>query len=82
MRASVRLRTTPFAFRRPRTQLADVTGLTGVHVNRVLQRLRQDELLSFTQQRVTILDRAALFGAAGFDREYLQLDSSPARLAA
>jgi CRP-like cAMP-binding protein len=57
------------AFTCPLTQeqLADVLGLTPVHVNRMLQRLRREGLLTFNRRRVFIPDLARLHAAAGFD---------------
>ena len=37
-------------------QIGDATGLTGVHVNRVLSRLLADGILEFHYHRLTILD--------------------------
>lgn len=59
----------------PLTQevLADALGLTPVHVNRVLQRLRQEELISLHGGALTILDAARLRKAAGFNPNYLHV---------
>lgn len=59
-------------------QLADCTGLTPVHVNRVLQSLRRDGLISNELRRVTIEDWAGLARIAGFDERYLR-GPGPAR---
>jgi CRP-like cAMP-binding protein len=48
-------------------QLADVLGLTSVHVNRVLQRLRAECVVMFNRSRVVIPDLARLHAAAGLD---------------
>lgn len=48
-------------------QLADVLGLTTVHVNRVLQRIRYEGLATFNKRRVAIFDLAGLHAAAGFE---------------
>lgn len=60
----------------PLTQyhLADALGLTAVHVNRVLRRLREDNLLTFRNGYVTILDFERLKDMAGFDTGYLDHD--------
>lgn len=60
-------------FRLPLTQevIADATGLTPVHVNRVLQRLRSDALIVLERGELEILDAAALRRLAGFDPNYL-----------
>ncbi len=58
------------------TQLADATGLSVVHVNRMLQELRRRGLIgAFNRERVEILDWAGLVAAAGFDDTYLHLPS-------
>jgi CRP-like cAMP-binding protein len=63
----------------PLTQadLADVTGLTSVHVNRMLKRLRDDGLLTFRGGRVEISDWEALQRVAEFDPSYLHLERRP-----
>lgn len=61
------------AFHMPVTQeeLADTLGLTPVHVNRVLQRLRSDGLIELGGRVLKILDVDALRTASGFDAGYL-----------
>lgn len=53
----------------PLTQflLADALGLSAIHVNRVLRRLRERELLSFHHHQVTIHDPVALKALAGYE---------------
>ena len=57
----------------PLTQylLADATGLSAVHVNRVLRHLREKKLLTFRDGFVTILDYPGLTAFADFDPTYL-----------
>ena len=57
----------------PLTQivLADAVGLTPVHVNRVLQKLRAAEVMDLRSGSLTILDPAKLARIAGFDNNYL-----------
>lgn len=57
--------------------LADTTGLTPVHVNRTLQRLRSSGLISLSQRRLTILDFERLKTVAGFDGAYLHIETTP-----
>jgi CRP-like cAMP-binding protein len=52
-------------------ELADALGLTPVHVNRVLQRLRAGGLITLQDRVLTLEDPAALRKAAGFDPGYL-----------
>ena len=59
------------------TDLADATGLTSVHVNRMLKRLRDDGLLTFRGGEVTIHDWERLKQVAEFDPAYLFLDRRP-----
>lgn len=63
----------------PLTQadLADVTGLTSVHVNRMLKKLRDDNLLTFRGGTVTIGDWERLQRVAEFDPTYLHLERRP-----
>ena len=57
-------------------QIADATGLTAVHVNRVLQGLEKDGLIErVTAKSVLIGDWKRLAAAGDFDRDYLHLDS-------
>ncbi len=58
----------------PLTQedLADVCGVTSVHVNRTLQQLRRDGLFELRHRRACMLDAEGLKMAADFDSAYLQ----------
>jgi DNA-binding transcriptional regulator LsrR (DeoR family) len=60
------------------TDLGDALGLTAVHVNRVLQRFRQDQLIKLQQRRLTVADFARLQAIAGLTPAYLHLNSTPA----
>lgn len=62
-----------FAFPLTQRDLADSVGITNVHVNRVLQTLRQDRLVSFDGATVAILDLDGLISRAEFDPHYLRL---------
>jgi len=53
--------------------LADTTGLTPVHINRTLQRLRSDGLVKLCQRRLSIVDSDRLAAIAGFDTNYLKV---------
>ncbi len=67
------------SFKLPVTQveLADTTGMTTVHVNRTLQRLRKDGLISTPKGRLKILNFPKLAEVAGFNQEYLHTDGPP-----
>jgi CRP-like cAMP-binding protein len=53
--------------------LADALGLTPVHINRILQRLRSENLILLKGGILTILDAEALRKVAGFDPAYLHV---------
>lgn len=57
--------------------LADTTGLTSVHVNRMLRKLRDDGLMTFRNGLVELHDFTGLTEAAGFDPSYLTIASEP-----
>jgi CRP-like cAMP-binding protein len=59
------------------TDIADATGLTPVHVNRMLKRLRDDGLLTFRNGDVQVHDWEAVQRIAEFDPSYLHLDRRP-----
>jgi CRP-like cAMP-binding protein len=52
-------------------ELGDATGLTPVHINRVLGRLRAENLFEWQRGTITILDMEGLRRVAGFDPNYL-----------
>lgn len=54
-------------------QLGDTLGLTSVHVNRMLQRMRGEGLISTSSKHLTILDSERLQEIAGFDPRYLHM---------
>jgi len=62
-----------YTFKMPPTQgdIADVLGLSNVHVNRVLKDLRRDGLITWTNYTVSILKWEELQRRALFDATYL-----------
>jgi CRP-like cAMP-binding protein len=54
-------------------QLGDTIGLTKVHVNRVIQRMRGEGLISLTDRTLTIHDAQRLREIAEFDPNYLHI---------
>jgi CRP-like cAMP-binding protein len=68
-----------YCFRLPLTQqtLGDMLGLSTVHVNRTLQELRAEGLVSWTRDAVEILDWERLQQVAEFDPTYLNLTKEP-----
>jgi hypothetical protein len=73
---------TAFDLMTTQEQLGEATGLTSVHVNRTLQEIRGESLLSFRQGRVEIPNWDALVATAEFDPAYLMLEGPPKRVAA
>jgi CRP-like cAMP-binding protein len=61
-----------FRFEATQTHLADALGLTSIHVNRTLQALRQDSLITLKDRVVTILDWEELAKIGDFNPDYLQ----------
>jgi CRP-like cAMP-binding protein len=57
-------------------ELADTTGVSAVHVNRVLQRLRHEGLISFKDGELIVLNRRGLEELAGWNPNYLHLRRS------
>lgn len=63
-----------FALPLTQVDLADATGLTAVHANRMLRELREKGLVAFRHGEVEILDWDGLRSFADFDPGYLFLD--------
>lgn len=63
-----------FALALTQADLAEICGLTTVHVNRVMRQLREEKLCLFRSSLVEILDPAGLAARAQFDPAYLYLD--------
>lgn len=59
------------------SQLAEATALTPVHVNRTLQSLRSDGLLSWQRGVLHIPDWVRFASVGDFDPLYLQMDMKP-----
>lgn len=64
------------------TQLADATGLTSVHVNRVIHGLKQSGLIALEKRTITIKDWEGLSELADFDPAYLQSEPMTAPFSA
>jgi len=63
-----------FDFPITQTDLADATGLTPVHANRTLQKLRRDGLIETRGKTIKVVDPEGLKRAAQFNGDYLHLD--------
>lgn len=55
-------------------EIGDATGLTSVHVNRMLRQLEEEGLIARDNGRITFLDEAALAHSANYVNRYEQLD--------
>lgn len=55
------------------TELADTMGLSNVHVNRVLQHLRAEGLITLKDRQLVVQDVPRLEAFSGFDPNYLHL---------
>lgn len=72
--------TTDHSIDLPLTQgeLGDAAGISTVHVNRVVQELREHQLISWFGHKMAVLDWEGLKEAAAFDPTYLHLRNSEA----
>jgi CRP-like cAMP-binding protein len=59
----------------PATQaeLGDALGLSAIHMNRTIQQLRRQDLISYSQGKLTVLDPPRLARLALFDQDYLRI---------
>jgi transcription initiation factor IIE alpha subunit len=55
-------------------ELAETLGLSSVHVNRTLQALRRQKLITLEGGKLTIQDLDALEEVSFFNPDYLHLD--------
>jgi CRP-like cAMP-binding protein len=61
-----------FALPLTQSDIAEICGLTAVHVNRVIRSLRETRLCTFRSSVVQISDRAELETIGQFDSDYLR----------
>ncbi|VXD02027.1 hypothetical protein SPHINGOT1_380010 [Sphingomonas sp. T1] len=54
-------------------QLGNALGLTSIHVNRMLKRLRNEGLMEFHKRTLTLRNLAELHAVAGFNPSYLHV---------
>lgn len=66
-----------FHFPLSQAEMADVLGLSVVHMNRVIQSLRKEGLISWTHHTISILDWPRLQEVAEFDPTYLSMVREP-----
>jgi len=56
------------------TDVAEICGLTPVHINRVIRALREEQIVTFRHSLVEILDPVRLRRRGEFDPDYLYLN--------
>ena len=66
--------TTDFALPLTQEEIGDATGLTAVHVNRMLRQLEEDGLIVRDNGRVTFVDETAMLRAANYVDRFDGLD--------
>lgn len=74
MRAAGVLNSARFHLPMTQEQLADATGLTSVHVNRMVKALAAEGLIEHSGRSITIRDWAGIRREGGFNPLYLHLD--------
>ena len=79
VRLQVVKKTRELSFHLPLSQseLADVLGLSVVHMNRVIGTLRRMNVINWTGHRIVILDWERLVAIAEFDPTYLSMRREP-----
>ncbi len=65
-----------FALGLTQEEIGDATGLTSVHVNRMLRQLEEEGMIARGSGRVTLTDERALARAANYVDRYEGLDLS------
>ncbi len=65
-----------FALGITQNDIAEICGLTNVHVNRVMRHLREERLCVFRSSLVDILDPARLVARGQFEPRYLYIDDA------
>jgi CRP/FNR family transcriptional regulator len=63
-----------FALGLTQEEIGDATGLTSVHVNRMLRQLEEEGMIARSSGRVTIVDERGLARAANYVNRYEGLD--------
>lgn len=62
-----------YEIRLSQEQIGDATGITAVHVNRMLKSLQAGNLIEQSGRSIRVLDMNALENAGDYNRRYLQL---------
>jgi CRP-like cAMP-binding protein len=63
------------------TELADALGLSTVHINRILQQIRGEGLITFRGNMLMVHEWERLKAAGNFDQAYLRLSGPPGEVA-
>ena len=66
-----------FSFPLTQLEMADVLGISLVHLNKTLQLLRDEKVLQWTKQTITVLDLERLKSIGEFEPGYLNLRVEP-----
>jgi CRP/FNR family transcriptional regulator, anaerobic regulatory protein len=74
LRATDKSVASAFALGLTQEEVGDATGLTAVHVNRMLRQLEEEKMIAREGGRVTLLDERALARAANYVNRYQGLD--------
>lgn len=77
LHSSAKERSFSFPFLVTQIQLADATGLTNIHVNRVLRAFRSEGIADVRRREVVVQDWNKLIAIGNFDPNYLQTDIRP-----
>lgn len=65
-----------FEWQLTQVHLADITGMTAVHVNRMLRAIREEGAAEIVDHRMRVLDWNKLVTMAKFDPRYLALENA------
>lgn len=76
LRATDRSIASAFQLRLTQEEVGDATGLTAVHVNRMLRQLEEEGMIARDSGRVTLKDERALARAANYVNRFHGLDLS------
>jgi CRP-like cAMP-binding protein len=68
-----------FALDLTQNDLAEICGVTSIHMNRILRQLREEGLCTYRSSFVEILQPELLAARGQFDATYLYLDEATAR---
>lgn len=80
MRAAGRAKGLTCEFPLTQTSVADITGLSTVHVSRTLQAIREEGIVEIRKRTLVIPDLDALMEASLFSANYLHLDREGSHL--